>query len=155
MPPATPPSSSSVIVEIAGPRAIAKCRVCSKQIDPNNVRIGVKVWMGGHSTVVWQKAASFLEWGCGLEYAKTGAASCKITGKKISKDALRFKIHNGPPPAAYYVSFDASAELNVCRGEDRLCLFDAHVSVAPLAWLMFLSFKCYLSPHVVIFSEHT
>ena len=85
------------------------------------MRIGVKVWMGGHSTVVWQKAASFLEWGCGLEYAKTGAATCKITGEKISKDALRLKIHNGPPPAAYYVSFDASAELI----QSVLCAADA------------------------------
>ena len=101
MPPATPPSSSSVIVEIAGPRAIAKCRVCSKQIDPNNVRIGVKVYKAAGRGIDHHHAAScsvhWLHAVCSLHAEKSPdkRAKCRHCHSKIEKGALRVGVRGG------------------------------------------------------------
>ena len=93
-------------------------------IELGELRIGVQAWLGGRTTTFWQKASSFLQWGCFLEYAKNGAATCKISkGEKMPKGTLRFAIRNGEK-TQIYVKMDCA--IPIVR--DVLCAADAKPS---------------------------
>jgi len=90
-----------ICVEVAPPRAQAKCRVCTKRIDPGNVRIGVPVYRpGGMGIDLHHPASSSFHWHhavCSLivEQAPDARCSCKHCGGRIEKNTIRIGVR-GP-----------------------------------------------------------
>jgi hypothetical protein len=83
----------------------SKCVSSQEPIELGELRVGVQAWMGGRTTVCWQRVPSFLENGCAIGYAQNSAASCKSTGLKLPKGDLRLAIRNGPT-SRFYVSWE-------------------------------------------------
>jgi len=88
-------------VEVTGNRAQAKCRVCQKRIDPNNVRIGVPVYQpGGMGIDLHHKASSNCHWHhavCSLvvERSPDARSKCRHCDQKVPRDSLRVGVR-GP-----------------------------------------------------------
>lgn len=88
----------------------SKCVSSQEPIALGELRIGVQAWMGGRTTVCWQRVPSFLEKGCSLGYAQNNAASCKESGLKLTKGDLRLGILNGPT-SRFYVSWEPAVAI--------------------------------------------
>lgn len=102
-------TSSLIIVERAR-SGRSKCASSQEPIALGEMRVGITTWRMGRSCVAWQKAASFVSKGLFCELAKTGAASCKVTGEKQPKGTLRFGVRTGES-SAFYLGADAGAPM--------------------------------------------
>lgn len=98
----------------------SKCASSQEPIALGEMRVGIMSWRMGRSCVAWQKASSFATTGLFCELAKTGAASCKVTGEKQPKGTLRFGVRTGSN-TAFYLGVDAGAPMI----RQALCAADA------------------------------
>jgi hypothetical protein len=88
----------------------SKCCSSQQPIALGEMRVGITTWRMGRSCVAWQKAESFVERGMYVDVAKTGTASCKISGEKQPRGTLRFAVRTGPS-SQFYMGIDEGAPL--------------------------------------------
>jgi hypothetical protein len=113
-------SQTSLITVERARSGRAKCASSQEPIALGEMRIGIMTWRMGRSCIAWQKAGSFISKGLFCDVAKTGAASCKVSGEKQPKGTLRFGVRTGPS-TAFYLGVDAGAHMI----RQALCAADA------------------------------
>eukprot|EP00967_Tisochrysis_lutea_P106988 scaffold164576_cov30-Tisochrysis_lutea.AAC.1 len=106
-PPAPPPPPPAVLIVERARSGRSRCVSSQDPIALGELRIGLLAWMGGRTTICWQRPQSFLERGASIGYALNSAASCRVSKRKLKKGELRLAVRNGPS-SHFYISWDAA-----------------------------------------------